>query len=198
MQTYNSYWCWIILALLCWLLYDKFRGHFLYESITHERRYEDLLELCVNIILGIVGPCTFCESVTYMQMKGEICVVCITWDTLLTMISIVKRYKNLHWQPQARHKIDYLKHTRWIIKDTWRRTHNLMWFGPNLAYVLGERTWESFINKLDIKRSNISLDDTRIFAFPLNLRLNYKNIPSLYAHSPCSSLSWLFRLFLAV
>ena len=100
-----------------------------------------------------------------------------------------------HRRPQARHKIDYLEHTRWILKNIWRRTHNLTWFDPNLAYIHRERTWERFINKLDTKRSNFPLDDTRAFAFPLNLRLDYKIIPSLYTLLPCSSLSWLFRAF---
>ena len=62
-----------------------------------------------------------------------------------------------------------------------------MWFGPNLAYSYGERTWESFINKLGTKRSNFPLDDTRVFVFPLNPRLDYKSIPTLYTLSPCSS-----------
>ena len=52
---------------------------------------------------------------------------------------------------------------------------------------------ESLINKLDTKRSNIHLDDTRVFTFSLNICLDYKSIPSLYARSPYSSLSWLFR-----
>ena len=102
-----------------------------------------------------------------------------------------------HWRPQACHEIDYLEHTRWILKNTRRRTHNLT-CGPNLTYVHGERTWERFINKLDTKRSNLLLDDTRVFTFPLNLCLDYKSIPSLYSPSPCSSLSWLFRAFLAL
>jgi len=97
--------------------------------------------------------------------------------------------RDLHRWPQARHKIDYLEHTRWRLKDIRRRTHNLTWVGPNLAYVHGERIWENFINKLDTKKSNIPLDDTRVFTFPLNLRLDYKNIPSLFTPSPCSSLS---------
>jgi len=85
-----------------------------------------------------------------------------------------------HCRPQARHEIDHLEHTRWILKDI-RRTNNLTWFGSNLAYVHEERTWESFMNKVDTNRSNFPLDDTRVFTFPLNLRLNYKSIPS-----PCS------------
>jgi len=106
------------------------------------------------------------------------------------LIPIVRRY---HRQPQARYEIDYLEHTRWILKDIRRRTHNLKWFYPYLTYVHGERTWESFINKLDTKRSNLPLDDTRVFIFSLNLLLEYKSIPSLCEPSPCSSLFWLFR-----
>ena len=124
-------------------------------------------------------------------------IACITRNTILTMILIVGRYGDPHRRPQARHEIDYLEHTRRILKDIRRRTHNLTWFGPNLAYVHGEKTWESFTNKLDTKRYNLPLDDTRVFTFHLNLRLNYKSIPSLYTPSPCSSLSWLFRAFLA-
>ena len=96
-----------------------------------------------------------------------------------------------HRRPQARHEIDYLKHTRWILTNT--RTHNLTWFGPNLAYVHGERTWESLIDKLDSKRSNLLLDDTRVFTFPLNLYPRLQEYPSLYAPSSCFFLSWLFR-----
>ena len=108
------------------------------------------------------------------------------------LIPIVGRYEDPHRRPQAYHEIDYFEHTRWILKDIRRRIHNLTWFGPNLAYVHGKRTWESFINKLDTKRSNLLLD-TRIFTIPLNLCLDYKSIPSLYALSPFSSLSWFFR-----
>ena len=39
-----------------------------------------------------------------------------------------------------------------------------------------ERTWENFINKLDIKRSNFLFDATRVFTFLLNLDLDYKSI----------------------
>jgi len=46
------------------------------------------------------------------------------------------------------------------------------------------------INKLDTKRSKLPLDDARVFTFPLNLRVDYKSIPSFYASSLCSSLSW--------
>ena len=87
----------------------------------------------------------------------------------------------------------YLEHTRWILKVIRRRTHNLTWYGSNLAYVHGERTWKSFINNLDKKRSNLPLDDTRVFTFPLSLPLDNKSIHSFYPPSPCSSLSWLFR-----
>jgi len=87
----------------------------------------------------------------------------------------------------------YLERTRWILKVIRRRTHNLTWYGSNLAYVYGERTWKSFINNLNKKRSNLLRDDTRVFTFPLSLPLNYKSIHSFYAPSPCSSLSWLFR-----
>jgi len=79
------------------------------------------------------------------------------------------------------------------IKRYKKKTHNLTWFGPNFAYVHGERIWERFINKIDTKRSNIPLDATRVFTFFLNLDLNYKSIQSLYVPSSCSSLSWLFR-----
>ena len=123
-------------------------------------------------------------------------IACITRDIIITMILIVERYENPHWWPQARHEIDYLEHTRWILKDT-RRTHNLTWFDPNLIYVHKERTWESFINKLDAKRFNLPLDDTRVFTFPLNLYPDYKNVSFLYASSPYSSLSWLFKAFFA-
>jgi len=75
------------------------------------------------------------------------------------------------------------------IKRLRRTIHNLTWFGPNLAYVHEERIWESFINKLDTKRSNLPLDDTRVFTFPLNVCPIYKSIPSLYAPSLYSSLS---------
>ena len=109
------------------------------------------------------------------------------------MISIVERYGDPHRRPQARHEIDYLEHTRWILKDIRRRTYNLTWFGPNLAHVHEERTWEGFINKLDTKKSSPLLDDTRVFIFSLNLRLDCESISSLYALSPYSSLSWLFR-----
>ena len=64
----------------------------------------------------------------------------------------------------------------------------------NLAYVHGERTCEGFINKLDTKRSNISLDLTRVFIFFLDLDLIYKSIPSLYVPSLYSSLSWLLLI----
>ena len=53
---------------------------------------------------------------------------------------------------------------------------DLIWFGPNLAYVHGVRTWESFIKRLGIKRSNIHLDATRVFTFHLSLALNDKSI----------------------
>ena len=75
-------------------------------------------------------------------------VACITQDTILIMIPIIRRYGDPHRRPQARHEIDYLEHTRRILKYI-RKTHNLTWFGPNLAYVYRERTWESFINKVD-------------------------------------------------
>ena len=42
---------------------------------------------------------------------------------------------------------------------------------PNLAYVHRERIWKSFINKLDIKRSNFPLDPTKVFTFSLNIDL---------------------------
>ena len=82
------------------------------------------------------------------------------------------------WQVlnKTRHEIDYLEHTRWLLKDTRRRTHNLTWFGSDLAYVREKRTWERFINKLDTKWSNFPLNTTRVFTFPLNLCLDYKNI----------------------
>ena len=92
----------------------------------------------------------------------------ITRDTIFTMILLVENFEDPHQQLQARHEIDYLEHTRWILKDT-RGTHNLTWFDSNLAYFHGERTWESFINELDTKRSNLPLDDTRVFIFPFNL-----------------------------
>ena len=50
-----------------------------------------------------------------------------------------------------------------------------------LGLWLEEVIWESFINKLDTKRSNLPLDNTRVFTFSLNLHLDYKSIPSLYA-----------------
>jgi len=75
-------------------------------------------------------------------------VACVTRDTILTIIPIVGDTEIPHWWPQARHEIGYLKHTRWILKHIWRRTHNLMWFDPNLTYIYKERTWESFIKKL--------------------------------------------------
>ena len=50
---------------------------------------------------------------------------------------------------------------------------------PKLSLYPRGETWESCINKLGTKRSNIPLDDTRVFAFLLNLCLDYKNIPSL-------------------
>jgi len=120
--------------------------------------------------------------------------MCITWNTILTMRPIVGRYGDPHWRSQARHEIYYLEHTGWIFKDIRRRIHNLTWFYPNLTYIHGERTWESFINKLDTKSFNLPLDNTRVFTFSLNLRLYYKSMPSLYAPSPWSSLSWLFRV----
>ena len=108
---------------------------------------------------------------------------------VFTMIPMVERFEDPHRRPQARHEIDYLEHTRWILIDI--RTHNLTWFGPNLAYVHRERTWESFINKLDTKRFNLSLDNTSV-----NLWLDYKSIPSLY-HSYFTHLFfWLFKAFL--
>ena len=91
------------------------------------------------------------------------------------MIPIVGRYGDPHRWPQACHEIDYFKHTRWILKDIRRRAHNLTWFGPNLTYVHGERTWESFINRLHTKRYNFSFDATRVFTLHLNLTLNYKS-----------------------
>ena len=42
-------------------------------------------------------------------------------DTILTMIPIVRKYRDPHRRPQARHGIDYLEHTRWILKDIRRR-----------------------------------------------------------------------------
>jgi len=97
-----------------------------------------------------------------------------------------------HRRPQARHEIDYLEHTRWILKNIRRRTHNLTWLGPNSAYVHGERLERDLLINLVQK----DLTYTRVFAFPLNLRRDYKSISSLYAPSPCFSLSWLFRAFL--
>ena len=97
-----------------------------------------------------------------------------------------------HRRPQARHEIDYLEHTRWILKNI--RTHSLTWFRSNLTNVYEERTWESFINKLDTKISNLPLNDTRVFTFPLNLRLDYKSISSLYAPSHCSSFLAFYGL----
>jgi len=113
-------------------------------------------------------------------------VACITQDTILTMILMVRRYRDIHRRPQAHHKIDYLERTRWILKDIKRKTHNLTWFDSKLANVHEERTWESFIYKLDTKISNISLNDTRVFTFLLSLYLDYKSLPSLYASSPFS------------
>ena len=126
--------------------------------------------------------------VTKLICSGSNCCV-HNRDTILTMISKVGRYEDLHWRSQTRHEIDYLEHTRWILKDIRRRTHNLTWFSSILTYVYEERTWESFINKFYTKRSNLPLDATRVFIFLLNLRLDYKNIPSIYAFSPCFSLS---------
>ena len=111
-------------------------------------------------------------------------IACITQNIIFTMIPIVGRYRDPNRQPQARHKIDYLEHTRWILKDIRRKTHNLTWFDSNLTCVHRERIWESFVNKLYTKRSNLPLDDTRVFTFSLNLCLNYKSIPSFYASSP--------------
>ena len=93
-------------------------------------------------------------------------IACITRNTILTMIQIVGRYGDPYWRSQACHEIDYLEHTKWILKDI-RRKHNLTWFSPNLAYVNGERTWKSFINKLDTNSSNIPLNDTRVIYFLL-------------------------------
>ena len=125
-------------------------------------------------------------------------VACITRDTILTMIPIVGRYGDPHRRHQARHEIDYLERTRCILKDTRRRTHSLTWFGSNLTYVHVERTWESFFLINLIKRDlTFLLIPHEYFAFLLNLHLDYKSIPSLYAPSLCSSLSWLFRAFLA-
>ena len=64
-------------------------------------------------------------------------------------------------------------------KSNKKEYEDLTWFGPNLAYVHGERTWESFINKLDTERSNFLLHATRVFIFYLNLELDYKSFFSL-------------------
>jgi len=67
-----------------------------------------------------------------------------------------------------------------------------MWFNPNLAYVHGERTWESFINKLGIRNLTFLLISQE-YAFSLNLHLDNKSIPSLFALSPFALLlSFLF------
>ena len=63
-----------------------------------------------------------------------------------------------------------------------------------MTYVHGERTWESFINKFDTKRSNISLDAIRVFTFFLNIDLNYKSITL----SLCTFTLLLFLGFLGV
>ena len=98
--------------------------------------------------------------------------------------------RDRHRRPQACHEIDYVKHTRWILKDIRRRTYNLTRFDPNLTYVHVERTWKRFINKLDTKRFNFPYHhDIRVFIFPLNLRIDYKSIPFLHAPSPYSSHS---------
>ena len=55
-----------------------------------------------------------------------------------------------------------------------------------MTYIHGEGTWESFINKLDVKRSNLPLDATKVFTFILSLDLDYKIFSSLYAPSHCS------------
>jgi len=66
-------------------------------------------------------------------------ITCITRDTILIMIPIVGKYGDPHRRPQAHHEIDCLEHIRWILKDIRRRTHILLWFGLNLAYVHGKR-----------------------------------------------------------
>ena len=57
-----------------------------------------------------------------------------------------------------------------------------------MAYVHRERTWESFINKLNIKRSNLSLDAIRVFTFFLNLDVDYKSIYLISMHLYLASL----------
>ena len=94
--------------------------------------------------LGMTSP-YYCKRNWYSLI---LIVTCITRDTILTMIPIAGKYGEPHRRPQASHEIDYIVHTRWILKDIRRRTHNLTWFNPNLTYVYGERTWESFINNL--------------------------------------------------
>ena len=62
-----------------------------------------------------------------------------------------------------------------------------MWFGPNLAYVHGKR-------ELDTKRFNLPLNAIRVFAFLLNLDLNYKSITV----SLCTFTLLLFLGFLPI
>jgi len=57
-----------------------------------------------------------------------------------------------------------------------------------LSIFTGRELERPFINKLDMNRSNFPLDLIRVFTFLLNLDLDYKSIPSLYAPSPFSSL----------
>jgi len=83
-------------------------------------------------------------------------------------------------------------------KSNNKQHEDLIWFGPNMAYVHEEKTWENFINKLDTKKSILPLDLTRVFIFPFNIGLNYKIISSFYAPSPYSSLSWLPMIFFKI
>ena len=86
-------------------------------------------------------PHSFAVHYVVTKLNCSILIItCITRDIILTMIPIVERYRYSHRRPKTRHEINYLEHTRWILKDTIRRTYNLIWFCPNLDYVHGEKT----------------------------------------------------------
>ena len=130
---------------LCMLLCHLMLAYpFFYMLFCHAMYQISILHaLLPRYTLHIYSTCTICTTI-YMLWQNWYSLIsiiaCIIWDIILTIISIVGRYVDPHRWPQARHEIEYLEHTRWILKDSRKRTHNLTWLAPNLAYVHGERS----------------------------------------------------------
>ena len=105
-------------------------------------------------------------------------------STLAKLDNMNSTYKRKVWCKASYQYLD-----KRVIK---KEHKDLTWFGPNLAYVHGEKTWESFINRPCTKRSNLPLDATRVFTF----HLTSPRLQEYYLLSMHLSLAPLFLDFL--